>query len=155
MSQASITPPLAPADQLIRQLYGLGHVRRELAKASTRASTPCFSALAALHRSGPTRVSELATALQVDLSVASRQVAHLVEVGHVDRLKDPDDGRAQLLRLTQAGTDALAAAHHEMVAVLTDALVDWDPAEVEALSAGLERLAHSFNPSPASQEIVR
>ncbi|MDQ8045191.1 MAG: MarR family transcriptional regulator [Solirubrobacteraceae bacterium] len=155
MTTQPATQPQPLAEHLIRQLYGLGHVRRELAKASTQAATPCFGALASLYRLGPSRVSAVANALQVDLSVASRQVAHLVEVGHVDRLKDPDDGRAHLLQLTDAGLEALGAAHREMVAVLAEALGDWQPEEVAALSAGLERLAHSFDPSRTTQEIAR
>lgn len=166
MTSPTTTPPTnsataAPAtgvEHLIRQLYGLGAVRRELGKAAHRElASQGFTALVAIHRGGACRVSDIAAALQVDLSVASRQIAALVEAGHLDRQPDPADGRAHLLHLTDAGIAAIARAHGEMLAVLGDALADWSPADIETLALGLGRLTASFTtlPAAAEQEIAR
>ena len=54
------------------------------------------------------RLSELAAAAGVDTSTASRQVARLVVDGLVERRPDPDDARASMHVLTQAGRDIRA-----------------------------------------------
>lgn len=134
-----------PAGQLARQLYGLGAVRRELGKAAGRELVSHgFTALLLIRQRGACRVSDVATDLQVDLSVASRQIAALVAAGQLERRQDPVDGRAHLLHLTDEGLAALRRAHLQMVGVLDDALSDWDPAEVEALADGLGRLTAAF-----------
>jgi DNA-binding MarR family transcriptional regulator len=143
-TSADTTPDVVAVEHLIRQLYGLGGVRRELSRAAGRSATHSFAALGAVHHRGPCRVSDIASDLQVDLSVASRQIAGHVTDGLLERRPDPDDGRAQLLHLTPAGHDAIHQAHGDMVAVLGAALADWSPADVSALGSGLERLVQSF-----------
>ncbi len=150
---ATDAPPADPVEQLIRQLYGLGAVRRELGRAAQRElETQGFAALGAIRRRGACRVSDIATDLQVDLSVASRQIAALVSAGHVERRPDPADGRAHLLHLTDDGAAAIGRAHRQMIAVLGDALASWDPADVETLTHGLERLSQSFTLPLPEQE---
>lgn len=138
-------PAQPPAEQLIRQLYALGNVRRALGRiAAERLSTPGFGPLVALHRCGPTRVSELAARLDVDLSVASRQVATLEAAGLVERDPDPADRRAHLLGLTDAGRAALADVHGHLTAGLADALADWSDDDLLAAARTLQRLNESF-----------
>jgi DNA-binding MarR family transcriptional regulator len=52
---------------------------------------------------GPVRASVLAESVEADPSTVSRQVAALVKAGLIERRADPDDGRASLLVLTEAG----------------------------------------------------
>ncbi|MBJ7472969.1 MAG: winged helix-turn-helix transcriptional regulator [Solirubrobacteraceae bacterium] len=135
-----------PAGQLARQLYGLASVRRELGKvANAELPGHGFGALVSVRKREHARVSDIAADLQVDLSVASRQIAGLVAAGLVERQPDPADGRAHVLALTDAGITALRAAFLEMVARLDQSLADWAPEEITQLAAGLERLATSFN----------
>lgn len=138
-------PPSSPADQLVRQLYGLSALRRELARAATREiASNGFTALAAVHRLGPCRVSDVAHELHVDLSVASRQVSALVDAGHVQREVDPEDRRAQLVSTTDAGFGVLVRAHERMVEQLQRGLDDWTDAEIVELAHGIERLVAQF-----------
>ena len=72
--------------QLVRQLYGLGLVQREIDRhALAQLGSQGFAALAIVGLHGPLRVSDVAARLHVDLSVASRQVAALDRAGHVTR----------------------------------------------------------------------
>lgn len=132
-------------EDLVKLLYGLGAVRRNLlAHALPEIGGQGFIALAAVYRRAPARVSDIATALSVDLSVASRQVQVLVRAGYVERQPDPEDGRATLLSLTESGLAALRDSHQRMVAASSYALCDWETGEIEALTQGLARLRDSF-----------
>src|SRR3954470_13982339 len=93
-----------PIEALVRQLYGLGMVRRDIERhALAELGTQGFTALAAIQLHGPLRVSEVAQRLGVDLSVASRQIASLTAEGYVARREDDRDRRAQLVAATTAG----------------------------------------------------
>ncbi|MDO9353732.1 MAG: MarR family winged helix-turn-helix transcriptional regulator [Solirubrobacteraceae bacterium] len=156
VARTAAAAPDETVQHLIRQLYGFGAVRRALGKAAQHEiASQGFSALGAIYRTaGPCRVSDVASALQVDLSVASRQIASLVSAGHVERRPDPEDGRAHLLHLTDAGHGALSRAHDGMVDVLSDALADWSRTDVETLASGIERLVDAFNTLPSSDQEV-
>src|SRR5690348_1074707 len=67
-----------------------------------------MSVLGTLAVTGPQRAGMLALHLQVGAPVISRQVASLAAQGLVVRRADPDDGRAELVTLTDAGRDRLA-----------------------------------------------
>lgn len=55
----------------------------------------------------PRRVSALAELIHSDISTVSRQVSHLVQIGLIDKIGDPDDGRAQLLSLSPTGREVI------------------------------------------------
>jgi len=96
--------------------------------------------LVPLERDGDLRCSALAGHAGVDVSVASRQLAVLERLGYVERRPDPLDGRAALLRLTEAGADALAAARALRSGWALTALADWDEEDARQLTALLDRL---------------
>jgi DNA-binding MarR family transcriptional regulator len=134
-----------PIEALVRQLYGLGMVRRDIERhALAELGTQGFTALATIQRDGPLRVSEVAQRLGVDLSVASRQIASLTVEGYVERREDDRDRRAQLVATTTAGRRVLRESHRRMVAAFTRVLEDWSDQDVEALTGGLERLRDDF-----------
>jgi DNA-binding MarR family transcriptional regulator len=54
------------------------------------------------------RVSELARRLEVSKQAVSQTLAELAQLGMVELVDDPSDGRAKLARFTAAGADALA-----------------------------------------------
>lgn len=62
--------------------------------------------LVQLLESAPIRSTDLAAALRIDPSTASRHVAALARLRYVARQADHKDGRASLLVLTDAGADA-------------------------------------------------
>ncbi|WP_373488910.1 MarR family winged helix-turn-helix transcriptional regulator [Blastomonas sp.] len=79
-----------------------------------------------LTRRGPARIAALAEELGVTQPTASDSAAALIRKGHLERRRDPADGRAALLHPTLAG---LRTA--EAIAVWPDALL----AAVDALDA--------------------
>lgn len=86
------------------------------------------------------RLSDLAEARGYDVSTMSRRVAHLVGQGLVERERDPDDGRAQLLRLTAAGRTAVARERGRRIRLITEALDDWSDEDKSQLARLLSRL---------------
>lgn len=86
------------------------------------------------------RLSDLAEARGYDISTMSRRVAHLVNAGLVERLQDPDDGRAQLLHLTRAGRALVAKGRSRRVNLITETLDDWSEEDKDQLARLLSRL---------------
>jgi DNA-binding MarR family transcriptional regulator len=107
-----------------------------------------WAMLVPLERDGDQRCSALAVQVGVDVSVASRQLAVLARLGYVERRPDPQDGRASLLRLTDAGTAALAATRELRAEWALGALADWDEAEARVLSDLLDRLVTDLETAP-------
>ena len=140
-----MTDQIPPIEALVRQLYGLGMVQRDIARhAMAELGTQGFHALAVLQVHGPLRVSDVAQRLGVDLSVASRQIASLAAEGFVERREDSRDRRAQLVAVTRSGRRVLRESHRRMVAAFTRVLEGWSDEDVNALSSGLERLREDF-----------
>jgi DNA-binding MarR family transcriptional regulator len=130
---------------LLNELRELGGIRRDLQRrAALGGVAGGVVALSALDRLGAARVSQVADELQVDLSVASRQVAGLHAAGYVKRIPDPRDGRSQRLELTGAGKRALRKAQKGSVEVLDRATEHWTEAEIQSLVAGLRRLRRDY-----------
>jgi DNA-binding MarR family transcriptional regulator len=134
-----------PGRALVDELRELGAIRRDLQKrAALGGVAGGLVALSALDRLGAARVSQVAEELQVDLSVASRQVACLHAAGYVKRIPDPRDGRSQRLQLTGAGKHALRKAQQRGIEILDRATQGWTEAEIETLVAGLRRLRQDY-----------
>lgn len=130
----------------MRELYGLGEVRRELGRhALAGLGSPGFVALAAVCAHGPLRVSEVAQRLAVDVSVVSRQIAALDAAGYVMRKPDPLDRRAHQVVVTEAGQAVLDASHRRMVQAFAHALETWSAQDIDALTGGLARLREAFS----------
>jgi DNA-binding MarR family transcriptional regulator len=139
----------ATIEALVRQLYGLGVVQRDISRhAMAELGSQGFTALAAIQLHGPLRVSDVAQRLGVDLSVASRQVAALADEGHVERRPDDRDRRAQLVAVTPAGVRVLEDSHQRMVAAFSRVLDGWSDEDVAALTGGLQRLRDDFTAKP-------
>jgi DNA-binding MarR family transcriptional regulator len=129
---------LALADE-IRHLTA---TRRDFSRQAGGA--PCtlasLSVLGVVERQGPARVGEIATALGVDASVASRQVAQLTTDGLLDRVLDERDSRSHLVRVTALGAEALRGVRAALLGRWASALDGWSDAEVAALAGQLRRL---------------
>jgi DNA-binding MarR family transcriptional regulator len=139
-------------ENLVRQLYGLGHVRRELSRhALAELGSQGFNALGCVYVHGPVRVSDVASRLGVDMSVASRQIRALIDAGYLVREDDDEDRRATRLSITPDGERVLGESHRRMVHAFGQVLDSWTDDEVSALSASLERLSSQF----ADREVPR
>jgi DNA-binding MarR family transcriptional regulator len=139
-------PTTTTVEDLVRSLYQLGLVHRELARhALAELGSQGFTALAIVHRHGPVRISDVAHRLNIDLSVASRQIAALEAAGHIERAPDEDDRRARRVTVTEAGARALKESHRRMVDAFAAALEEWADDDVLALAHGLDRLREDFS----------
>ena len=89
---------------------------------------------------GGTRVSLLAQRAHVTKQAMAQLVAHLEEHGYVERVPDPGDGRAKLVRTTARGRAVFAVAR-EFVKEVDERLDErLGPAKVQRLRALLKEL---------------
>jgi DNA-binding MarR family transcriptional regulator len=98
---------------------------------------------------GPSRISALATVDRCAQPTMSVLVQRLEEHGWVDRSADPDDTRASLIRLNQAGRRALQEARVAAAAPVAARLRDLGEDEVRRAAdavALLRRLLDDDNP---------
>ena len=102
---------------------------------------PAYMTLWRLVDDGPLRPTLLAQLLEVDLSVVSRQLRALEDVGFVRRQVDPADARATLVSPTEAGRQALLETRALRASVLREALAGWPDDD----RAELVRLLARFN----------
>jgi DNA-binding MarR family transcriptional regulator len=97
--------------------------------------------LARLEPFAPVRLGELASVLGIDNSTLTPQAQRLERDGLVVREADPSDGRASLLRVTEAGRQLLERLHASRGTSLAERLADWPAAERARAAAILVRVA--------------
>lgn len=134
------TPTHVLGDELIRLTKLLAVVRSQSLRPHPDVDPMAYALLFRLVDGG-VRVSELADQLHSDVSTVSRQVTHLTRYGFIAKGRDPDDGRAQLLELTESGVEMLAALRQARDAWLGEVVQDWTTDDLTLLSTGLARLA--------------
>ena len=103
-----------------------------------------------LDREGPVGVKALAQAMGIDSSTVTRQVAPLVEGALVDRVPNPNDGRAVLLALSSVGRERLEEVRVSRRALMRSLTADWPQEDRERFCSLLTRFNQSmrtFNPS--------
>lgn len=109
----------------------------------TEVSQSAIVTLHTLRRDGPLRVSELASREALTQPGTTLLVNRLEAAGHAERIPDPTDGRASLVRITPLGRKVLADRHAARVAILVDQvrhLSDADRAAFLAALPALDRL---------------
>ncbi|MBT0774054.1 MarR family transcriptional regulator [Kineosporia sp. J2-2] len=124
---------------LFRQLQSLGRSMKSLSGRHPL-SLSTMMLLSQVESLGEVRCSGLAELLGVDNSVVSRQLSVLEAAGLTARRPDPQDGRAWLAHVTEAGTERLAEMRSARVAQVTQALSGWTDEEAQQLCAQLVRL---------------
>ena len=93
---------------------------------------------------GPVRLSALAGHVGVDTSTVSRQVQQLEQRGLVVRRRDPADGRAALLELSDEGRDVAEQLREAWLATVAEVLVDFSPDEIGRFAGLLDRFAEAL-----------
>jgi DNA-binding MarR family transcriptional regulator len=111
----------------------VGRLRRRLKEVyDTRELTPSqISVLSRLDKNGPASTSDLATAERVRPQSAAATLAALEERGFVQRAQDPNDGRRQLISVTETG--------HELLADSRKAAFEWLAQEMQENFTETER----------------
>ena len=93
-----------------------------------------------------TRLTELADRAQVTKQTASLLVAALEREGLVERVPDPDDGRARLIRLSARGRQASQRAMEVVIGVEREWAEHLGPELTDRLREGLVRLREVTDP---------
>jgi DNA-binding MarR family transcriptional regulator len=126
--------------ELVQLVRGLRELHGAISSASRHPVDPSGAmVLSRLEELGPVRLSTLAQVLCLDISTVSRQVPVLERHGWVVRERDPEDQRAQLLDLTEAGRDVLTEVRRSRVEVLRRLLPDWTESELDDFAVQLHR----------------
>jgi DNA-binding MarR family transcriptional regulator len=95
---------------------------------------------------GGIRLTELAEQAQVTKQTASLLVAALEQEGLVERVPDPADGRARLIRFTQAGLEAAESARDVVMTVEETWTAHLGPELAAALREALLKLREITDP---------
>ncbi len=144
------TPDAAPqamlGDALVRTMKLLQSMKHHAPRAHPEVDPMAYPVLFTLS-CRPSRLSELADKVYADVSTMSRQVTHLVGLGMIDRLPDPDDGRAQLLTVTDAGVQLLDDLRRGRETWLRGLLEGWSEPDVRTFTDYLQRFADAVERS--------
>lgn len=90
---------------------------------------------------------ELAEALCMDANNVVLLLNELEDEGHVARLRDPDDRRRHLVKLTEVGRHALTEAERAQEGIEDEVLQALDPSERATLWQLLTRALHGAEPA--------
>ena len=132
---------------LTRITYLAGRARqheRLMAMAGLTLDRAAVAILRHIAESEPMRPGVLAVRLSVEASHVTRQLRQLEEGGHVVRIADPDDRRAQRVRITDLGLATVDRIREVNRRGLQMALADWSGEDLEQLAALFRRLVHDF-----------
>lgn len=104
-----------------------------------------FPFLAAIDRSGPLTIGELAEAIGITQPGVTRAVAHLSGAGLLETRTAPDDQRLRIVSLTEDGQNLVAAARRDLwpriAAAVADLCGDLDGPLLDQLSTIEDGLA--------------
>ncbi|RMI35137.1 MarR family winged helix-turn-helix transcriptional regulator [Nocardia stercoris] len=103
-----------------------------------------YSILFKLIHDGPMRSGALADLMLADASTISRHVAALVKKGLIARQADPDDGRAIVLVVTDAGRELTAELRRKRNAMLGRVVGDWTPDDRSQFARLLTRFVDGY-----------
>ncbi|MDQ3342757.1 MAG: MarR family winged helix-turn-helix transcriptional regulator [Actinomycetota bacterium] len=132
----------------IRRLWESPRVRRRFTELLGRSvEFSVIRTLAAVQRSTAPDpgVRDVAEALHVDSSTASRFVDQAVADGFVERSASAVDRRRCVLALTSEGNALLTGVTNARIELMAGLTADWGDADVATLATGLERLAGSIS----------
>ncbi|HEY8302376.1 MAG TPA: MarR family transcriptional regulator [Jatrophihabitans sp.] len=106
----------------------------------TAVSSSTITTLDSLAANGPSRISDLAEREAISQPGMTSLVNRLEAAGQAERVSDPTDGRAALVRITDAGLALLTQRHAARALVLGRELDRLDDTERAALTAAVPAL---------------
>ena len=121
-------------------LYGLA--TRAVRRLPRDMSITSATTLATLDRTGPRRITDLATIEGVTQPAMTVLVRVMEESGLVERRGDPSDKRVTLVHLTEAGASYVRTRRQAGVDAFARLIDELTDDEVEALTAALPALQH-------------
>lgn len=125
---------------------GLDHLATWLRRqAPATLSSSTITALDRLRVEGPLRVSELALREAITQPGVTLLVNRLADAGYAERVPDPTDRRAALVRITPAGQAALAERHAQRAAALRARMAQLSEQDQQLLTAALPAIERLMN----------
>ena len=112
-------------------------------------------ALDAIIELEPVRMGDLAAALRVDASTATRTVSRLAEAGLATRVECAGDTRGVAIKATPQGRRRQARMVTTATETLEEILSVFDPDELRTLGALMERLVASLDEVVAERRATR
>jgi DNA-binding MarR family transcriptional regulator len=103
-----------------------------------------YGLLSIIRKEGPLRLTELASCIGVGKPSVSRQIAFLESIGMVYKEADPQDGRAQSIRLTAKGEEKMHEVQDARRQVFRERLGEWPLEELQTLAEYMERLNSAY-----------
>jgi DNA-binding MarR family transcriptional regulator len=148
-------PPPAPAaaDELVDTVLAASRAlvavaARSLAAAGDEVTLPQYRALVVLAARGPQGTAELAAALAVNPSTATRMCDRLVRKGLIRRHRQAGDRRSVRITLTAAGRGLVAEVTRRRRAELTRLLAALPPGQHEPVIAAFRAFAAAAGELP-------
>jgi DNA-binding MarR family transcriptional regulator len=99
-----------------------------------------YSLLLMVDDAGSLRGMDVADRTGLDKSTVSRQIATLVALDLLERVQDPDDGRARRIQLSELGRARLADVRRQRRAHLRAEFANWSTPDLQDLARLLARL---------------
>ena len=135
-SEIEVKEELAP-----RLRWAITRMARRLRQeAGTDLGPSQVAALATIERHGPLSPSELAERERIKRPTATRIVRHLENAALVERVRDPEDGRASILTVTGEGRALLRRLRERKTAYLAKRLSAVDAEDRRTLERAAELL---------------
>jgi DNA-binding MarR family transcriptional regulator len=128
---------------LLREPFRAGNVllHRRFAERGHPEIRPAHGEVMQFLDDGGTRVSVLAERAQMAKQSMAELVLHLEQLGYVERVPDPSDRRAKLVRATRLGRELYAIARE----VVAEIEADWTRSLGKAKMTQLRRLLVELN----------
>lgn len=120
--------------------------------APSQLSTSTITTLDTLASKGPLRISQLADHEAISQPGMTTLVNRLEAAGYAERIADPTDGRAALVRITDAGRNVLAQRHLTRTAALRSELRHLDEAALASLAAALPAIQQLTGYQPSQRQ---
>jgi DNA-binding MarR family transcriptional regulator len=139
-----VTAPSVDPEDLADQFFTVAHALKRTVNARSHdggMSLARFRALWNLIERGAVRMGELSQCVDVAPRTMTSTVEVMVRDGLVAREPDPADGRATIVRITDAGRVAFEEAQRTHARTVVDMFDALDAGERATLSAVLDRLA--------------
>lgn len=129
------------------------HALARIAAREAREEAPAaqWRVLSILEQSSGIRVGALATAARTTQPGMTRLVGELDRAGLVDRSRDPNDSRATVVDITDAGRDALRQWRSRFRATLAPRFSDLDEEDWRVLARAARILAAHTDEEPVTR----
>jgi DNA-binding MarR family transcriptional regulator len=145
---ASVSSEIVDIEVALTEIaYLAGRARRHerlMAVAGVSLDRAAAALLRHLALAEPVRAGELATRLAVEASHVTRQVQQLERTGYITRVPDPEDGRAQLIKLTDTGRGTVERMRVVGCLGMQQVLGGWPAEELSTLAVLFRRMVDDF-----------